>query len=133
MVAESSNSLLGAGVLGDGLGSLGHGVLRELTRERQSDGGLNLSARERLLLVVSRELSGLGADSLEDVVDERVHDRHSSLGDSGLGVHLLQHLVDVRAVALDSAASALRRGLLAALSAFLGRSFGHCDWIGGVE
>ena len=34
-------SLLGAGVLGHGLGSLGHGVLGQFTGEEQTDGGLD--------------------------------------------------------------------------------------------
>ena len=38
-----SNDLLGAGVLGDGLGALGHGVLGELTREEEPDSGLDLT------------------------------------------------------------------------------------------
>ena len=36
------SSLLGAGVLGDSLGALGHGVLGQLTGEQQADGGLDL-------------------------------------------------------------------------------------------
>ena len=34
-------------------------------------------------------------DSLEDIVDEGVHDEHGFLGDSSFWVHLLQHSVDV--------------------------------------
>ena len=34
--------LLGAGVLGDGLGALGHGVLAELPGQHQVHGGLDL-------------------------------------------------------------------------------------------
>ena len=34
-------------------------------------------------------------DLLEDVVDERVHDGHRLGGDTGVRVHLLEHLVDV--------------------------------------
>ena len=36
-------NLLGGGVLGDGLGTLGDGMLGELTREEESAGSLNLS------------------------------------------------------------------------------------------
>ena len=36
--------LLGAGVLGDSLCSLAHGVLGQLTGQEQTDGGLDLSA-----------------------------------------------------------------------------------------
>ena len=38
--------LLGAGVLCDGLGALTDGVLGQLTREKQTDGGLDLPARD---------------------------------------------------------------------------------------
>ena len=98
---------LGAGELGDGLGALGHGVLGELTREDEADRGLHLAGREGGLLVVAGELAGLGRDALEDVVDERVHDGHAALGDAGVGVHLLEHLVDVDRVRLGAALLAL--------------------------
>ena len=38
---------------------------------------------------------GFGSDTLKDVVDERVHDAHGLGGDTGVGVHLLEDLVDV--------------------------------------
>ena len=38
--------------------------------------------------------------ALEDVVDERVQDGHAALADAGVGVHLLEDLVDVGAVAV---------------------------------
>ena len=60
------------GELGDGLGALRHGVLRELSREHEASQGLDLARREGRLLRVARELSRLARDALEDVVDERV-------------------------------------------------------------
>jgi len=93
---------VGAGVLGDGLGSLGNGVLGELSWEEESDSGLDLSGGESVLLVVSHKSGGLVGDLLEDVVDEGVHDGHGSLGDSGLGVNLLQDSVDVDGESLGS-------------------------------
>ena len=48
-----------------------------------------------MLLVVSDELGSLSGNLLEDVVDERVHDAHGSLGDSSLWVDLLEDSVDV--------------------------------------
>ena len=39
-MAELWNCLLRAGVLGDGLGALRHGVLGQLTREEEPDSGL---------------------------------------------------------------------------------------------
>ena len=61
-----------------------------------------LAGGERGLLGVAGELAGLGGEAVEDVVDEGVQDRHAALGDPGVGVHLLEHLVDVRAVALHA-------------------------------
>ena len=92
---------LSTGVLGDGLGSLRNGVLGELTWKDESDGGLDFSGGDGRLLVVPGELGGLPGDLLEDVVDEGVHDAHGLGGDSGVGVNLLENLVDVDLVGLD--------------------------------
>ena len=97
---KSDVRLLGAGVLGDGLGTLGDGVLGELTREEESDSSLDLTGGDGGPLVVVGESAGLGGDSLEQIVDERVHDGHGLGGDSGVRVDLLQHLVDVDGVGL---------------------------------
>ena len=70
-------------------------MLGELSGEDESDRGLDLSGRDGRLLVVRRELGRLRGDSLEDVVDERVEDGHGLVGDTGVGVDLLEHLVDV--------------------------------------
>jgi hypothetical protein len=94
---------LGARVLGDGLGSLADGVLGELARQQETDGRLDLAARDRRSTVVVGETGRLGGDALEDVVDEAVHDRHGLAADAGVGVDLLQHLVDVDGVRLTSA------------------------------
>ena len=48
-----------------------------------------------MLLVVANKAGALSGNLLEDVVDERVHDAHGSLGDSSLWVHLLEDSVDV--------------------------------------
>ena len=77
-------------------------MLGELTGEEEADGGLDLAGGESVLLVVADEAGALGGDLLEDVVDERVHDAHGSLGDAGLGVHLLEDTVDVDAEGLGS-------------------------------
>ena len=93
----------GRAVLGDSLGALRDGVLGEFTGEEEADSGLDLSGGEGVLLVVSNELGGLEGDLLEDVVDERVHDVHGSLGDASLGVDLLEDSVDVDGEGLGSA------------------------------
>ena len=90
-----SRSCSCGGVLGDGLGAFGDGVLGELTGEQQAHGGLDLPGGEGVLLVVADEAGGLAGNLLEDVVDEGVHDGHGLLGDAGLGVNLLEDTVDV--------------------------------------
>jgi len=77
-------------------------VLGELSGEDESDSGLDLSGGESVLLVVSDKLGGLEGDLLEDVVDERVHDSHGSLGDSSVGVNLLEDSVNVDGEGLSS-------------------------------
>ena len=88
-------SLLGAGVLGHGLGALGDGVLGQLSGEEEPHRGLDLPGGDGGPLVVVGQTGGLGSDPLEDVVDEGVHDAHGLGGDTGVRVHLLQDLVDV--------------------------------------
>ena len=72
-------------------------MLGELTGKHEADSSLDLARGKSGLLVVGGKLAGLAGDALEDVVDERVHDGHSLLADAGVGVDLLEHLVDVRA------------------------------------
>eukprot|EP00514_Thraustochytrium_sp_LLF1b_P010276 CAMPEP_0184549250 /NCGR_PEP_ID=MMETSP0199_2-20130426/8639_1 /TAXON_ID=1112570 /ORGANISM="Thraustochytrium sp., Strain LLF1b" /LENGTH=100 /DNA_ID=CAMNT_0026943959 /DNA_START=68 /DNA_END=366 /DNA_ORIENTATION=- len=91
-----------AGELGNSLGTLGYCVLCELTRENQAYSGLYLTRREGRLLVVLAKLASLGRQAVEDVADERVHDAHRLLGDTDLGVNLLEHTVDVGRVRLDA-------------------------------
>lgn len=62
---------LGRGELGHGLGALGDGVLGELTGEDQAHGGLDLAGGDRRLLVVARELGGLGGDLREEEVGRK--------------------------------------------------------------
>ena len=92
--------LLAAGVLGHGLGSLRDSVLGQLTGEEEPHGGLDLPGGDGGPLVVVGEPGGLGGDALEDVVDEGVHDGHGLGGDTGVGVHLLEDLVDVDGIGL---------------------------------
>ena len=97
---QVNGDLLGAGVLGHGLGSLGDGVLGQLSGQEKSHSCLDLPAGDGGALVVVGQSARLGSNALEDVVDEGVHDGHGLGGDSGVGVHLLQDLVDVDRVAL---------------------------------
>ena len=99
VVNSERTNLLGGGVLGDSLGALRDGVLGQFTGEEEADSGLDLAAGDGGLLVVVGQAASLGGDALEDIVDEGVHDGHGAAGDSSVGVDLLQHLVDVDAVA----------------------------------
>ena len=96
---DLSHFLLGAGVLGDSLGALRHGVLGQLTRQQQTNSSLDLATGDGGTLVVVGQTGGFSGDSLEDIVDKAVHDGHSLAADASVGVHLLQHLVDVDSVA----------------------------------
>ena len=58
---------LGGVVLGDGLGTLRDGVLRELSREDETDGGLDFSGGDGVLLVVAGEAAGFSGKTLEDI------------------------------------------------------------------
>jgi len=123
-------SLLGAGVLGHGLGSLGHSVLGQFTGEEQADCGLDLPGGDGGTLVVVSQAGSLSSDTLEDVIHERVHDRHGLGADTGVRVHLLQHFVDVDGVRLPpplplllvsgALGFRLRRGLLGSLGCWFG-------------
>lgn len=120
--------LLGRRVLGDGLGAFADGVLGQLSGQKQTDGRLDLAARDRRAAVVVRQTRRLGGDALEDVVDERVHDAHRLAADARVRVHLLQHLVDVDGVAFTSSPLLLlvagARGL--GLAGGLLRSLARC-------
>merc|ERR1740117_2757871 len=115
------------GVLGDGLGAFGNGVSGELSGEDESDGGLDLTAGEGLSLVVSDESGGFTGDSLENVVDEGVHDAHGLLGDSDLVVDLLEDSVDVDGEGLNSLLVSGGSGsdLLGGFSGGTGSGTGH--------
>ena len=77
-------------------------MLGELSWKEESDSSLDLSGGESVLLVVLNELGRFGGNLLEDVVDERVHDGHGFLGDSGFWVNLLEDSVDVDGESLGS-------------------------------
>ena len=98
--AQNATNLLGAGVFGDSLGTFRDGVLGQFTGEEQTDCGLDFPGGDGGATVVVCQAGSLSGDTLEDVVHERVHDRHGLAGDSSVGVHLLQHFVDVDRVRL---------------------------------
>lgn len=109
---EDNRLFGGRRVLGNSLGTLRHGVLSQLTGEDQTNTGgatsqsrrtiemhqdsagdlrgLDLPGRDGGLLVVGSELAGLCSNALEDVVHEGVQDRHGTVGDTSVGVDLLE-------------------------------------------
>ena len=111
-------------VFGDGFGSLRNGVSGEFSGEDELDGRLDFARRKSSSLVESDELGSLSGDSVEGVVDEGVHDVHGLLGDSDVGVYLLEDFVDVDGEGLDSSSSGflVSSGLLG-----LGWFFSHFD------
>ena len=92
-------NLLGAGVFGNSLGAFRDGVFGQFTGQEETDGRLDLAARDGRALVVVGQTRRLTGDAFKDVVDERVHDGHGLGRDASVGVDLLQHFVDVNGVA----------------------------------
>jgi len=102
-------------------------VLGELTGKHKSDSSLDLARGKGGFLVISGELPSLCGDTLKDIVDERVHDGHTLLTNSSIGMNLLENLVDVGAVRLSTFLAAfLIAGLLRGFGRGLfARSLGH--------
>merc|ERR1712018_880211 len=81
-----SANLLGAGVLGDGLGTFRDGVFGQFTGEEKPDSGLDLPGGDGGPLVVVGQAGSFSSDTFKDIVDEGVHDAHGLGGDTGIGV-----------------------------------------------
>ena len=96
---KAGSSLLAAGILGDGLGALADSVFSQLTRQKETNSGLDLPRGDGGFLVVVSQAGSLASDTLEDIVDEGVHDAHGLAGDTSVGMDLLHDLVDVDGVA----------------------------------
>ena len=109
-------------------------MLGQFTRKEQTDSGLNFSTGQSSLVVVTSQIDSFIGQSLENIVDERVHDAHSTLADTHIGVDLLQHTVDVGGVRLQSSSLAVREISLRlrSLSA-LARSLGHFYTVNTTE
>jgi len=75
-------------------------VLGQLAGQHQTHRGLDLAAGHGGLLVVARQAGGLRTDLVKDVVHKGVEDGDGLGADAGVGVHLLEDLVDVQLVAL---------------------------------
>ena len=83
----------------------------QLSGEDELDGRLDFPGRKSSSLVESDQLGSLSSHTVEGVVDEGVHDVHGLLGDTDVGVYLLQHLVDVDREGLNSSSSGFLLGL----------------------
>ena len=110
MFSSNNNNLLGLGVFGDGLGSLTDSVLGQLPRQQKSDCCLDFATGDGGTTVVVSQAGSLSCNTLEDVVDEGVHDAHGLAADASVGVHLLQNLVDVDGVGFPPPPSLLLVG-----------------------
>ena len=103
----------------------------QLSGQEETDGCLDLSGGDGGPLVVVGQTAGLGGDALEDVVHEGVHDGQGLGGDPCVGMHLLQHFVDVDGVRFPPPPFALlvsgtlglglAGGLLGSLGCWFGR------------
>ena len=95
-----AGNLLGAGVLGDGLGSLRDSVLSQLSGKEEPDSSLDLPGGDSGPLVVVSQTGSFGSDPLENVIHKAVHDAHGLGRDTSVRVDLLQDLVDVDGIRL---------------------------------
>ena len=77
-------------------------MLAELTRKQKADSSLDLAGREGSLFVVLAQITGLSGKLMEHICNERVHGVHATLGDTFVGVDLLENLVDVGGVGLGA-------------------------------
>jgi len=98
----SLQKLLGASVFGHGFGTLRYSVFCQFSWKNQPYSSLHLTASYCGSLVVVSKSWCFTCNSFEDIIDEAVHDAHSFARHTSVGVHLLQHLVDVDTIAFFS-------------------------------
>ena len=87
--------LLGGSVFGHSLGAFRHSMLRQLSGKEKTDSSLDFSRCNGGSLIVVGETGRFRSNSLENVVDERIHDGHGFGGNSSVRMDLFQHLIDV--------------------------------------
>ena len=140
LLDDAGRHLLAAGVLGDSLGSFADGVLGQFTRQEETNCSLDFARRDRFLLVLERETRSFGSDTLEDVVDEGVHDAHGLGRNSDIGVDLLQDVVDVDGIGLLPLGLLLLvslgdglGGLSCSFGSLSGGLWGHVDRFGSTD
>lgn len=113
------NYLFSTFVLGNSLGGLRNSVLSEFSGEDKTDSSLDFFGGDGGTLVVSSELGSFTSNTFEDIIDERVHDTHSLLGDVNIRVALTEDLENVARVRFVAALTTDTSGL----SGLLGGSF----------
>jgi hypothetical protein len=127
VVYKGKHNLFGGSVLGDSLGTFRDGVLGKFTRKDKTNSGLDLARRDGGTLVVGSQLGSFRGNTFKDIVDERVQDGHGLVGDTSIGMDLLQDLVDVRGVGLTTSDLSLlvirRLGLSGLGGGFTSNSF----------
>ena len=76
VLIKLGRNLLGAGVLGDSLGTLRDSVLGKLSREEEPDSSLDFTRGDGGPLVVVGQTGSLSSNSLKEIIDKAVHDAH---------------------------------------------------------
>ena len=110
-------------VFGDGFSSFRDGVSSEFSWKDKLDSWLNLTGWKSSSFVESNEFWSFSGNSVESIVNERVHDVHGFLWDSDVWVDLLEDLVDIDWEGFNSSSS----GFL--VSSFSGGwCFSHFDF-----
>ena len=92
-------------VFGDSFGSFRNSVSGEFSWKDKLDSWLNLSGWKSSSLVESDEFWSFSGNSVESIVNERVHDVHGFLWDSNVWVDLLEDFVDVNWEGFNSSSS----------------------------
>ena len=92
-------------VFSDGFGSFRDCVSGEFSWEDELDSWLDLSGWKSSSFVESNEFWSFSGDSVESVVNERVHDVHGFLWDSDIWVDLFKDFVDIDGECLNSSSS----------------------------
>lgn len=98
VILKEVNYLFSTFVLGNSLGGFRNSVLSEFSWEDKTDSSLDFFGSDGGALVVSSELGSFTSNTFEDIINERVHDTHSLLGNVNIGVALTEDLENVARV-----------------------------------
>ena len=82
-------------------------MLAEFAGENETDGGLDFGGTDSALVVDTSKVTGFSNHSFEDIRDEGVHDSHTLLGNTTIGMDLLEDLVNVGSVGINLGGSSL--------------------------